>query len=351
MVAMNPIEKKLINILQLELPMLEKPYEEIGKRLGISEAEALQITQNLKDQKIIRQISAIFDTRSLGYKTSLVAMAIPKERLDEAAEMINKHPGVSHNYRRNHYYNLWFTVAVPPDSKFGLEKTVDIFHQQAKADVTRLMPTLKLFKIGVNLDISGDRAANATDKPKYHEGKINKKDPLTPAQITIIRVLQDDMPVVAEPYAPLAKELGVSQQELFALINGFVERGQMRRISAVLHHRNAGFTANAMGVWAVPIERMAEVGPFMGGFTAVSHCYQRPTYPDWPYSIFTMVHGKTVDECEAFLKAIQEKTGITDYKSLYSTKEYKKTRVKYFTRETYQWENVILSEAKDLVGQ
>ena len=350
MYTMNPIEKKLVNILQLELPMVQRPYEELGKRVGVGEEEALRLTRNLKDQKIIRQISAIFDTRSLGYKTSLVAMAIPKDRLEEAAGMINKHPGVSHNYRRNHYYNLWFTVAVPPDSKLGLEKTVDLLHQQARAEVTRMMPTLKLYKIGVNLDISGERAPDATDKPVYHEGKINKKDELTQAQITIIRSLQEDMPVVAEPYAPLAKELGVSLKELFALVTGFIARGQMRRISAVLHHRNAGFTANAMGVWAVPPGRLEEVGPIMGSFRAVSHCYQRPTYPDWPYSIFTMVHGKTAAECESFLEAIQAKTGITEYKSLYSTKEYKKTRVRYFTPETYAWEDEVLLSLRATEG-
>ncbi len=345
MLALNPVEKKLLNILQLELPLTQRPYEELGKRLGTSEEEALAITRRLKDEKIVRQISAIFDTRSLGYRTSLVAMAIPKEKLDAGAAMINRHPGVSHNYRRNHFYNLWFTVAVPPDSKIGLEKTVDIMHKLAQADVTRLMPTLKLYKIGVNLDITGDRAPDASAQPAYHEGKINKKDALTPTQIGIVRALQEDMPVVAEPYTPLAKELGVSLDELFDLIRGFIERGQMRRISAVLHHRNAGFTANAMGVWAVPKERIEEVGPVMGAFHAVSHCYQRPTYPDWPYSIFTMVHGKTVADCEAILSAIRDKTGITEYLSLYSTKEYKKTRVRYFTPETYAWENEVLAAA------
>ncbi len=189
MYKLNDIDKKLLNILQVELPLTKRPYADLGGRIGISEDEVLRITQNLKEQNIVRQISAIFDTRSLGYKSSLVAMAIPKDKLEDAAERINKHPGVSHNYRRNHYYNLWFTVAVPPDSKLGIQKTIDVLHQQAKADVTRPMPTLKLYKIGVNLDITGDRAPDASDKPLYHEGKINKQDTLTQTQIGIIRAL------------------------------------------------------------------------------------------------------------------------------------------------------------------
>ena len=338
MVQMTPQEKKLLNILQVKLPAVQRPYGELGKRLGITEGEALEISQRLKDQKIIRQISAIFDTRSLGYKSSLVAMAIPKEHLDEGAAMINRHPGVSHNYRRNHYYNLWFTVAVPPDSKLGLDKTIDVLHRQAQAEVTRPMPTLKLYKIGVNLDITGERAPDASDSPVYHEGKINKKDALTQTQIGIVRVLQEDMPVIPEPYAPLAKELGVKLDELFGLIQGFIDRGQMRRISAVLHHRNAGFTANAMGVWAVPKERLEEVGPIMASFRAVSHCYQRTTYPDWPYSIFTMVHGRDKQACDKILESLCGATGITRYEALFSSKEYKKIRLKYFTPEIEAWE-------------
>ena len=104
----------------------------------------------------------------------------------------------------------------------------------------------------------------------------------------------------------------------------------MRRFSAVLHHRKAGFKANAMAVWNVPPERSEEVGRIMASSPWVTHCYERPTFPDWPYSHFSMVHATTKKECQAAVKEISESTGITDYKLLYSTREYKKTRVRYF---------------------
>ena len=111
----------------------------------------------------------------------------------------------------------------------------------------------------------------------------------------------------------------------------------MRRFAAVMNHRSAGFKANAMGVWAVPDDELGEIGPRMAGFSLVSHCYRRPTYDDWPYSVFTMVHGKNARECEQTIAAIQAETGVDEYALLWSIKEYKKTRVKYFTPDWDEW--------------
>jgi DNA-binding Lrp family transcriptional regulator len=122
--------------------------------------------------------------------------------------------------------------------------------------------------------------------------------------------------------------------------HAFLETGQIRRYAAVLAHRNAGFVQNGMGVWKVPEERLDECGAAMAAFRGVSHCYQRPTYPDWEYNLFSMTHGRTKADCEAVLAAISAETGLTDYSVLYSTKEYKKTRVSYFTPEEAAWEQV-----------
>ena len=130
--------------------------------------------------------------------------------------------------------------------------------------------------------------------------------------------------------------------------------GRLRRVSAVLRHREAGFTANAMGVWVASgaDAEILEVGEKMAGFRAVTHCYRRPTYPDWPYNLFTMVHGRTQAECDAVLAEISRKTGITEYAALYSTKEYKKERIEYFTDAEAEWEarHVAADTPKNVVG-
>ena len=121
-------------------------------------------------------------------------------------------------------------------------------------------------------------------------------------------------------------------------MNGMVERRLLRRVAAILFHRRAGFSANGMGVWKVPEERVLEVGPQMAAFRGISHCYQRPTYEDWPYQVFTMAHGRSKEECDAVLDSIAESTGVTQRATLYSSTEFKKVRLLYFTDDFKNWE-------------
>jgi DNA-binding Lrp family transcriptional regulator len=340
-VVADQIDSQLLGLLQTAIPVVDRPFAALGKSLGTDEADVIARIQRLKTDKVIRQISAIFDTRSLGYASSLVAARIDPARVDEAAAIINQHPGVSHNYLRNHTFNLWYTIAVSPLSKFGLENTMEILHRESGAESTRLLPTLRLFKIGVKFDMGGESKPDDADTPSYTDkNRSDAPKPITPTEVAFVRVMQRDLPVTPSPFADYAKELGVTLSDLQAMHGSFLETGRMRRFAAVLHHRKAGFSANAMGVWAVrgddaEIERMGEL---MAGFRAVSHCYRRPSYPDWPFNIFTMVHGKSKEECEATLAAIAEKTGIKEYGALYSSKEYKKVRVRYFTPDEAAWE-------------
>ena len=146
------------------------------------------------------------------------------------------------------------------------------------------------------------------------------------------------MAVVSEPYAAPAAALGVSVPQLLDHMAGMRERGLLRRVAAILYHRRAGFSANGMGVWRVPDDQIQTVGPRMASFRGISHCYQRPTYEDWPYSVFTMAHGRSKEECDAVLDAIADDTGITERATLYSSTEFKKIRLLYFTDEFRDWE-------------
>ncbi len=146
----------------------------------------------------------------------------------------------------------------------------------------------------------------------------------------IVSCLQGDLPVTLTPYADVAKELAIEEEMLLAKVKELEERGILRRVGAVLHHREAGFTANGMCAWRVPQERCSEVGRIMALDSRASHVYQRPTYPDWPYSVFTMLHAKSREECEAYARELSEKTGVRDYILLYSVREFKKASMKYF---------------------
>jgi DNA-binding Lrp family transcriptional regulator len=341
---MDLIDRNLLNIIQSKFPLADQPYLAIGQQLGVGEQEIIDRLAELKRQNVVRQISAIFDTRRLGYQTTLVAFAYGPEQLHPGALYINRHPGVSHNYaREGSFYNLWFTLAVPPGG--NLEGTILSMARETGAVNHRIMPTIRFFKIGVNFDMVREKSSAHNYSPDGIGEPTPARDwntavPVSEDDIRAIRQLQEDLPLVSRPFDRMSRELGMDNRRLFALTADFQERKLMRRYSAVLHHRRSGFRANAMIVWKVPAERSEEVGMTMARHSAVTHCYERPTFPDWQYTHFTMVHATTPGGCEEIAREISESTGITDNLMLYSTREYKKTRVRYFVEDYQQfWES------------
>ncbi|MFL5820014.1 MAG: AsnC family transcriptional regulator [Solirubrobacteraceae bacterium] len=336
-VALDDLDRRLLNLIQGRFPLQPRPYEAIAAEAGIPEQEALRRVGRLIDERIIRQVTPIYDTRALGYRSMLVAAKVDAAYPHRAAQVINSHPGVSHNYLRNHEFNLWFTIAVEEDSALGLEGTLALLGELTDAESVRQLPTLKLFKIRMDLEMEGDTSALASAGVAEAPAELEKQ-PFDDFDVAVIRATQGDMPVVPEPYAPAAGRLGVPVRRLLDHMAGMAERGLLRRVAGILYHRRAGFSANGMGVWKVPAERVGELGPRMAAFRGISHCYQRPTYPDWPYSIFTMAHGRSQEECDAILDSIAAQTGIEERATLYSSTEYKKVRLLYFTDDFRRWE-------------
>jgi len=323
--------------MQGAFPIAPRPYQHVAAESGITEAEAISRVQRLLDERIIRQVTPIFDTRALGYSSMLVAARVDPENPWRAANIINEHPGVSHNYLRNHEFNIWFTIATEPDSPLGLEGTLDVLARVAGADSIRQLPTLKLFKIRMDLEMEAGTEALAKAAEAVAPAEIERQ-PYDEVDVAVIRAMQGDMPVIPEPYAPAARELNMPVEKLLAHLTAMQERRLLRRVAAILFHRRAGFSANGMGVWKVPDERIMELGPQMASFRGISHCYQRPTYRDWPYSIFTMAHGRSKGECDAILDSIAADTGISERATLYSSTEFKKIRLLYFTDDYRAWE-------------
>ena len=205
------------------------------------------------------------------------------------------------------------------------------------AESVRQLPTLKLFKIRMDLEMEAGTEALASAGVVEAPVELDKQ-PYDEFDKEVIRKTQGDLPVVPEPYARAAADLGVTQDALLEHLRGMQERGLLRRVAAILYHRRAGFSANGMGVWKVPDERIQDVGPRMAAFRGISHCYQRPTYEDWPYSIFTMAHGRSKEECDTILDAIAAEFGIEERATLYSSTEFKKVRLEYFTDDFANWE-------------
>jgi DNA-binding Lrp family transcriptional regulator len=336
-VPLDELDKRLLNLLQGSFPIAERPYAHVAGLAEVPEDEVLVRTKRLVDERIIREITPIFDTRVLGYSSMLVAAKVDAENPWRAAKAINSHPGVSHNYLRDHDFNIWFTIATEPGSRLGLDGTLEVLQRLTGAESVRQLPTLRLFKIRMDLEME-----KGTDTLAAVAEAVDHREPeaieLSELDIAVIRATQGPMDVVPEPFAPAAEELGISQRELFDHLESMRERRALRRVAAILFHRRAGFSANGMGVWKVPEDRILELGPRMASFRGISHCYQRPTYADWPYSVFTMAHGRSKEECDAILDSIAEDTGIQERRTLYSSTEFKKCRLRYFTDEHERWE-------------
>jgi siroheme decarboxylase len=336
-VPIDETDKQLLNLLQGSFPIARRPFAAIAERAALTEDEVLARTARLLEQRIIREITPIFDTRALGYQSMLVAAKVDPKYPHRAAQVINSHPGVTHNYLRNHDFNMWFTLAVEPDSELGMQGTLDVLQERTGAESIRQLPTLKLFKIRMDLEMVGGtedlaKAAEAAEPMELDPIEVTDTD------VAVIRATQGPMPVVAEPFAPAAERLGATQEDVFAHLESLKERKALRRVAAILFHRRAGFSANGMGVWKVPEDRVLEIGKQMAATRGISHCYERPTYPDWPYALFTMAHGRSKEECDAILDSIAESTGISERATLYSSTEYKKVRMLYFTDDFAEWE-------------
>jgi DNA-binding Lrp family transcriptional regulator len=336
-IPLDDTDKRLLNLLQGSFPIARRPFAAVAELAGVTEDEVLTRTARLLDKRIIREITPIFDTRALGYESMLVAAKVDPAYPHRAAQVINSHPGVTHNYLRNHDFNLWFTLAVEPDSPLGMQGTLDVLQERTGAESIRQLPTLKLFKIRMDLEMVGGtdalaKAVEAAEPLELEPIEYGQED------IEVIRATQGAMPVVAEPFAPAAERLGVDQDEVFRRLESLKARKGLRRVAAILYHRRAGFSANGMGVWQVPPDRVLEIGREMAATRGISHCYERPTYADWPYALFTMAHGRSKDECDAVLDSIAEKTAITERATLYSSTEYKKVRMLYFTDAFREWE-------------
>jgi DNA-binding Lrp family transcriptional regulator len=336
-IPLDEVDKRVMNLMQGRFPLERRPYARVAELAEVGESDVLSRVQRLIDERIIRQVTPIFDTRALGYSSMLVAAKVDPEHPHRPAQIINSHPGVSHNYLRDHEFNLWFTIATEPDSKLGLEGTLAVLQRLTGAESIRQLPTLTLFKINMDLEMLGDTNTLASAAVAAPPRELDPVE-LDEFDIAVIRELQGDMPVVPEPYQPTADALGLPVEQLLEHLEGMRERGALRRVAAILFHRRAGFSANGMGVWKVPEERIDEIGPRMAAYRGISHCYRRPTYPDWPYSVFTMAHGRSKEECDAVLDRIAEETGIQERAVLYSSTEFKKIRLLYFTDEHKRWE-------------
>jgi siroheme decarboxylase len=334
----NPVESTVLNRIQRDFPLTETPFEDMAREVAVEENVLITTVKQMKERGIVRNIAGIFNPGRLGFVSSLVAFRLDEREIDRAANLVNEHPGVSHNYRRDHDFNLWFTLSA--DSPEKLEKTVRVLAERTGARDTLILKNEKLLKIGFMLSI-GDDDGPAPEFHVHHDGG-GAVPGLTDEQKEAVRLLQIDMPLEHRPFGALVKKASgrIDEPALIGQARRLKTEGVLRRYSAVLRHRKAGYEANAMTVWRPtdPAELEAVIGHFREE-PRISHLYLRTVYPGkWEYPLFAMIHTRTDRELDDLISRLIAVSGITDYSVLRSLKEFKKERVVYYSPALGEWE-------------
>ncbi len=313
---------RLLNRLQKGVPLVAEPYEAMGKELGLATGQVMAAIQILRESGVVRMIGPVMDARSLGYRTTLVAARVLPENMVHADAVLIENPHISHAYERDHAFNIWFTLAL--SSEEAIEAELHTTGAAIPAGAIFQLPATKLYKIGA---FFGDGAA--PEGPQMPAQPGHETGTMSAADRAVLNAVQRDLPMTGNPFAGMAEEAGLNVAKFLEAVASLEERGFIRRYSAAVNHRRAGYTANGMACFAVAPEHQDEVGEYLAGRREVSHCYIRRTNPDWPYNLFAMIHGKEKEIAIGLARETAERFEIKDHGVLFSTREIKKQRIRY----------------------
>jgi len=320
----------LARAIQGGVPLVEAPFDAIAEAVEMSEADVLAVIQGWLDDEVLREISAVLEGEAFGWESALVAGSVPTERLDAVAAVVSAHPDVTHNYERSHAFNLWFTLAVPPE--MGLRRTLDLLEAESGAGPFLPLPRTKTFKIAVRMDPKTRR---------NHSHRRAKRGPIPRVHTTerdrlMFRLLQTPLPIAPRPFAALGAPHEISEAALLDFARRH-DGGAMRRYAATFHHRRLGVRGNVMSAWAVPPERVEAIGEALAALPEVSHCYARAQHPSFPFTLYAMIHGPDPEACADIARATAARFGVEAPAMLQSTREFKKCRLRYFLPELDAW--------------
>jgi len=327
---LSATEARLLSLMQRGIPIVVEPFAAVGDELGLSASDVLAAIEAFRERGFVRRFGAVFDSRSLGYASTLCAVDVPAARLEEVAAALQPHPGITHSYEREGRPNLWFTLTAPADELD--DELARLGCQIAPLRILNL-PALRRFKIDVVFDMSGENRKPATAGRPPRPAQWSQTVPLTVKEKAVVRRMQGSIPLEERPFHTLAAELGYEVDELLELLRAWQSAGIVRRIGIVARHRNLGFKVNAMCVWDAVEEDTEETGRRLAGCPEVTHCYQRPRLPGVPYNLYAMIHADTREAARSILERISVTAGLQGGRMKVSLREFKKSSPRFFCEE------------------
>ncbi len=322
-------QNSIARALQDNVPFVHEPFERVARDLSLDPDAVLSQLAAWRDERKLREISGVIEGSAVGYDSALVAAHVPDGDIDRVAAVVSTHPTVTHNYRRDHHFNLWFTIAVPDPP--GLGPTLDAIARTAHVERLQPLRRTATYKIGINFDL--ETLQSSTSATGMHA--------IAPIRVAererrLIRALQTPLPIVGRPFRSLAATLDLDEDALLAFGREHLG-GALRRYVATFRHRALGVRANGMIVWNVPAASQDAVGQTLAHAPEVTHCYARNAIAGFPYTLYSMIHGADEATCRAIASSLAQRVGVADYRILFSTHEYKKCRLRYFLPELDEW--------------
>jgi DNA-binding Lrp family transcriptional regulator len=321
----SPAEIALIDRWQRNFPLVERPFAVVGQMAGLDEDTTIETFHQLRETGVISRIGAVVRPHTIGAST-LAAMQVPPDRLDEVAAIVSREPLVSHNYERAHPINLWFVIAGP--NAGAVAATIKNIEKQAGIPVLDL-PLIQAYHLDLGFSLVGDRHQRRDMPPPaidYCPDAIDLK---------LLAAIEDGLPMVKHAYQEVASRLGIATENMIDRLEHLIASGIVTRFGCVVRHRALGYTANAMAVWSVPDHIVDNVASRFVQHPRVTLCYRRPRrLPDWPYNLFCMIHAKARQDALAVIDDLNcvGETGLNDQTVLFSTRCFKQRGAMFSSR-------------------
>jgi DNA-binding Lrp family transcriptional regulator len=279
----NPTELALIDRWQHGFPLVEKPFEVVGRFAALDQDETIGIFRKMRENDVISRVGAVVRPNTVGAST-LAAMQVPEERLEQVADTVSREPLVTHNYEREHALNLWFVITgAGPEA---IAATIERIRRKTGLDVVDL-PMLRAYHLGLGFSLGAAplQRRELADPTDYHPDPRDK---------AILAAIEDGLPLIERPYRAVADKLDIKQSEVIDRLDHLNASGIVTRFGCVVRHEKLGYRSNAMAVWDVPDDRLDEFVESFARHPKVTLCYRRPRrLPLWPYNIFCMVHARS----------------------------------------------------------
>ena len=333
--SLDDVDARILDGFQSGFPIEERPFRAVAEAVGTDEADARDRVEALLDRGLLRRFGPVLNPPVIGSST-LAALKVPDDEFSAVAEIVNGHDQVNHNYRRDHEWNMWFVVTAG-----SLDRRDAILEEIAEETGLEplVLPMLTDYYIDLEFPVVNDdrfaresaaaEGVEATRIPESARGDLSAFD------ADLLLAIQEGFPVSTTPYRDVAASLPAEHEatvdDVLAGIERLSDAGCIKRIGCVVNHVATGFDSNCMVVWDVPDDELDERGQVVGGLPYVTLCYHRPRRPDrdWPYNLFTMIHGRDADAVDRKVDELAEEFLPVEHERLFSTETLKQTGARY----------------------